>query len=142
LGLDRSRFDWLTANGRFVGLHRGFTMIELLLVLVLIALLASVVTPMVTASVGRAREATLKENLLVLRKAIDDYYADAGRYPQDLESLVKKRYLRRVPSDPLTERDDTWLLVRADEGTGSGGITDVHSGSEAKAEDGTPYRDW
>ncbi len=119
---------------------RGFTMIELLLVLALIALLASLVAPTLTGSVNRAREATLRENLLVMRKAIDEYYADKGRYPPDLQELVARRYIRQVPVDPLTEKADTWLLVQAE--SASSGISDVRSGSEDKAADGTPYREW
>lgn len=122
----------------------GFTLIELLLALLLVALLASIVAPVVTGSVQRARESTLKENLYTLRKAIDDYYADTGRYPAALEDLVEKRYLRKVPRDPITDTKDTWQIVRAD-GDGksdSGGIVDVRSGSEANANDGTAYKDW
>lgn len=122
---------------------RGFTLIELLLVLMLIALLASLVTPVVTGSVQRAKDATLKENLFILRKAIDDYYADAGGYPADVELLVKKRYIRRIPVDPLTGRDDTWVWVKSEAEKGDeAGIIDVKSGSEEKANDGSPYRDW
>lgn len=119
---------------------RGFTMIELLLVLALIALLASLVAPTLTGSVNRAREATLRENLLVMRKAIDEYYTDKGRYPPDLQELVVKRYIRQVPVDPLTEKTDSWLLVRAEDA--AAGVNDVRSGSDQKATDGTPYREW
>lgn len=119
---------------------RGFTMIELLLVLALIALLASLVAPTLTGSVNRAREATLRENLLVMRKAIDAYYTDNGRYPPDLQALVAKRYIRQVPVDPLTEKGDTWMVVPAQDAVG--GIDDVRSGSDLKASDGTAYREW
>lgn len=122
---------------------RGFTLIELLLVLLLIALLASLVTPVVTGSVQRAKDATLKENLFVLRKAIDDYYADTGAYPTDVEQLVKKRYIRKIPVDPVTERNDTWVWVKSDTEQGSeAGIIDVKSGSDEKASDGSAYREW
>lgn len=117
---------------------------ELLLVLVLIALLASVAMPVVTSSVHRARESTLKENLFTMRKAIDDYYADNGGYPAELEVLVQKRYLRKIPTDPLTDRRDSWVLVHTDDdsqGKG-GGIIDVHSGSDEKDDNGTPYKEW
>lgn len=123
---------------------RGFTLIELLLVLLLVALLASLVAPVVTGSVQRARESTLKENLYVLRKAIDGHYADTGRYPAELEDLVRKRYLRKIPRDPLTDSKDTWVLVRT-EGEGKSdeaGVIDVHSGSAGKSDDGTEFRDW
>lgn len=122
---------------------RGFTLIELLLALLLVALLASLVTPVVTGSVQRARESTLKEDLYAMRKAIDDYYADTGGYPPDLESLVTKRYLRRVPVDPMTERRDSWILTLAEgDGDKGNGIVDVHSGSEEQSKDGTYYKEW
>ena len=121
---------------------RGFTLLELLFVLVIVALLAGIVGPLLTGSIDRAREAALKQDLYVLRKAIDDHYADNGAYPGELNELVDKRYLRSVPADPVTERADTWVAVRADSGRGSGGIVDVRSGSEREANDGTFYRDW
>ncbi len=123
---------------------RGFTLMELLLVLALVALLASLAAPIVTGSVSRARESTLKENLFTMRKAIDDYYADNGSYPAELEVLVQKHYLRKIPPDPLTERRDSWILVHTDDdnqGKG-GGIIDVHSGSEEKDGNGVPYKEW
>lgn len=121
---------------------RGFTMIELLVVLLLIALLASIVTPVVTNTITRAKEATLKENLFVMRKAIDDYYADNGKYPGDLEVLVEMRYIRSIPEDPLTESKDTWQLSNSDSTDGEIGIIDIHSGSEKSAADGTEYNQW
>lgn len=121
---------------------RGFTLLELLFVLIIVALLASIVGPMLVGSIGHARESTLKEDLFVLRKAIDDYYADNGKYPGELAMLVDKRYLRGVPVDPVTERRDTWVAVRAGNDMGPGGIVDVHSGSELAANDGTLFRDW
>ncbi len=123
---------------------RGFTLVELLLVLLLVALLASLVTPVVTGSIQRARESTLKEDLYTLRKAIDDHYADVGRYPEELEELVKKRYLRRIPADPITDKRETWVLVRSEDNkTGkSGGILDIRSGSQERASDGSNFKDW
>ena len=122
--------------------RRGFTLIELLLVLLVVALLASLVTPVVTGGVQRARESTLKEDLYALRKAIDDYYADTGNYPSELEELVKKRYLRRIPTDPVTEKRDTWILVRSEDDKSGKGILDVRSGSQDKASDGSYFKDW
>lgn len=123
---------------------RGFTLIELLVVLLLVALLASLVTPVVTGSIQRAKESTLKKDVYSLRKALDDYYADNGTYPEKLDELVKKRYLRRVPVDPITRKRDTWVLVRSeDEESGeTAGIIDIRSGSEEKAADGSYYKDW
>ncbi len=123
---------------------RGFTLMELLLVLTLVALLASVAVPVVTGSVQRAKESTLKESLFAMRKAIDDYYADNGAYPAELELLEQKRYLRKIPADPWTERRDSWTLVRAEEADQDqgGGIIDIHSGSEEQDRNGVPYREW
>jgi general secretion pathway protein G len=123
---------------------RGFTLMELLLVMLLVALLGSLVAPVVTGGIQRARESTLKEDLYALRKAIDDYYADTGAYPAELEELVKKRYLRRIPPDPLTEKRDTWVLVRSedDKAAKSSGILDVRSGSQERASDGSHFKDW
>ena len=121
---------------------RGFTLIELLFVMVIVTLIAAIVGPIVVGSIGNARESALREDLHVLRKAIDDYYADNGKYPAELADLVDKRYMRRIPPDPLTERGDTWVLVRAMDEKGAGGIVDVHSGSELAGSDGTRYKDW
>lgn len=120
--------------------NRGFTIMELLLVLMLVALLASLASPVVTKSIHRAKESTLKESLFVLRKAIDDYYADHGQYPEDLQNLVNERYIRKIPLDPLTETATDWKLVR--EGSSEGRIVDVKTSSQAKAADGTPYQTW
>ena len=123
---------------------RGFTLMELLLVMLLLALLASLAAPVVTGGIQRARESTLKEDLYALRKAIDDHYADTGGYPAELEELVKKRYLRRIPPDPLTEKRDTWVVVRSEEDKAgkSIGILDVRSGSKERARDGSYFKDW
>lgn len=131
-----------TRIGETSGLRsgRGFTLVELLLVLFLVALLASLVAPVATRSVDQAKESALKEDLKVLRKAIDDYYANTGKYPQNLSQLVEKRYIRRIPVDPLTERETSWIENRAEDA--GGGINDVHSGAEGNASDGKPYHDW
>ena len=121
---------------------RGFTLLELIFVLLIVALLASIVGPVLVNSIGGARESSLKEDLHVLRKAIDDFYADKGRYPEELAELVERRYVRRIPFDPLTDRNDSWVLIRAVGDKGEGGIMDVRSGSDQMASDGTLYRDW
>jgi len=126
--------------------HRGFTLIELLLVLFLVALLASLVGPALTSGIQRARESALKEDLHVLRKALDDYYADNGSYPAELQVLVDKRYLRNIPVDPFTDRGDSWAVDRddskdRDEGK-QAGIRDIHSGSDGQGRDGTAFKDW
>lgn len=119
---------------------KGFTLVELLLVLFLVALLASLVMPVATKSVDQAKESALKADLQVLRKSIDDYLANTGRYPQNLTQLVDKRYIRRVPVDPLTGSVTSWIEIRADDS--GDGVRDVHSGAEGNASDGKPYREW
>ena len=121
-------------------LRNGFTLVELLLVLLLVALLASLAMPVATKSVDQAKESALKEDLQVLRKAIDDYYANTGHYPENLAQLADKRYIRRLPVDPLTDHVNSWIEVSSD-GPG-GGVVDVHSGAEGNGSDGRSYRDW
>lgn len=122
----------------------GFTLIELLIVLLLIALLAGIVSPMVTSSILRAKESTLKEDLFVLRKAIDSYYSDNGHYPAAMDVLVGQRYIRRLPVDPITEEQNGWILVWAEETNDNDepGIIDIRSKSDARASDGTAYNEW
>lgn len=122
---------------------RGFTFIEIMIVLVVIGILLTLAQPNFTTSVQRAREATLQENLFILRDVIDQYFADHGEYPPSLEALVEQRYLRKIPKDPITASDTTWLLVYAtnEDGTDQG-IFDIKSGSEFTGMDGTAYSDW
>ena len=125
------------ANG--VG-KRGFTLIELLVVLAVLALLASVVAPRYMAQVDVAREAVLRQDLVGLRQAIDQFYRDKARYPQSLEELVAQRYIRAVPLDPITGRADTWVLLPAQNTPGA--VFDVKSGAAQKALDGSDYASW
>ena len=127
-----------TRPGRF----HGFTLMEMLVVLALIAVLASLVAPVVSGSILRAKESTLKENLFVMRKAIDDYYADNASYPQSLDVLVEKKYIRKIPNDPFTERTDSWQTVMSEGEGEEAGIIDIHSGAEETASDGTSYKEW
>lgn len=121
----------------------GFTIIELLVVLLLIALLAGIVTPVVNKSIVRAKEATLKENLFIVRKALDDYYADKGRYPEALKQLVDDRYLRYVPDDPVAETTQQWRLTFTDAGImQSRGIIDLRSMSAEISSEGSYYNEW
>lgn len=122
--------------------ERGFTLLELLLVLVIVALLAGIAGPVLVGSISSARESALKENLYVMRKAIDDYYADNGKYPAALNELVARRYLRAIPQDPLAEHHDSWVTVRVEDRRGEGGIIDVRTSSSLPARDGTLYREW
>lgn len=113
------------------------------MVLAIVALLLSIAAPRYFGSLERSKEAVLKENLFLLREAIDQYYADRGRYPPSLEDLVEARYLRRIPLDPVTGQADTWIvLVPAGGSSSPGGVLDVKSGAEGRARDGTAYGDW
>lgn len=119
----------------------GFTLIELLVTLSIIALLLTLVTPQYFSSVSRAEETTLKADLAVLRDAIDKHYSDFGRYPSNLDELVKRKYIRRVPADPITRSDTTWVTVPPAD-PAQGGVYDVHSGATGNGRNGTPYAQW
>jgi general secretion pathway protein G len=122
---------------------RGFTLIELLIVISIIGILVTLAQPYYQRAVTAAKEATLKEDLFILRDVIDQYYADNGKYPQALNDLVDKKYIRRIPNDPITGSAETWTLVTITDDQGQqNGIFDVKSGSEATALDGTRYSDW
>ena len=107
----------------------GFTLIELMVVLTVIALLLSLVVPDYVGRVRHAEEAALKENLVLMRDALDKHYADSGRYPERLEDLVEKRYLRSIPPDPLTGTSATWVPVPPAD-IKRGGVWDVKSGAK------------
>ncbi len=118
--------------------QKGFTLMELLVVLVILSALAGLVAPLVSESVLRAKESALREDLMVIRKAIDGHYADRGVYPDSLETLIDRRYLRSLPTDPVSGQ--AWKLVHSD--TPEGGIMDVRSSAAGLAEDGTRYEQW
>ncbi|WP_230347112.1 prepilin-type N-terminal cleavage/methylation domain-containing protein [Methylobacillus methanolivorans] len=120
----------------------GFTLIEVLVVLAIIATLLSLVTPRYFSSIDRAREHSLKHDLIVMRDAIDKFYSDTGRYPDTLFDLVQRKYLRAIPEDPITESTETWLLVPPDDANIPGQVYDIRSGSEAMALDGSYYAEW
>jgi general secretion pathway protein G len=119
----------------------GFTLIELLVVITIMAVLLSIAAPRYFGSVDRAREATLKTNLRVIREAIDKYRADTGKLPDNLNRLAESRYLRSVPVDPITERSDGWMLQPHPDGL-TPGVYDVHSAAEGVGQDGTAYASW
>jgi general secretion pathway protein G len=120
---------------------RGYTLIELLVVLAAVGLLLAIAAPRYVEHVDRARDTVLRQNLLGIREAIDKFYADRTRYPKDLQELVKERYLRQTPLDPVTDRADTWVPVPPP-GQQEGAMQDVRSGATGNARDGTPYAAW
>ena len=124
----------------------GFTMIELLVVVSLIIILASIGMAQYRNGVIRAQEATLKEDLFRMRDVIDQYYADKQKHPDTLEALVTEGYLRAIPKDPFTGSADTWQLIQAEPDpanpTAELGIYNVKSGSDRTALDGSKYSDW
>ena len=137
---------------RGTGLSRGFTLIELIVVVAIIGILATIAVPAMKTYPQRARESALKEDLFTLRSTIDQFKADRGRYPNSLEELVSMGYLRSIPVDPVTRSKSTWVTVpeditdqqdeRSQDENAGQGIIDVHSGSDQTALDGTKYSDW
>lgn len=131
----------------------GFTLLELLVVMTIIGILASIAIPALRDSPQRAREAALKSDLFTMRSTIDQFHGDKGYYPPDLATLVSDGYLRQIPVDPMTKSRDTWVVdseelepTSEDAGppdeSATPGIVDVHSGSTGSALDGTLYKDW
>ena len=126
--------------------EQGFTLLELMIVMVVIGLLAAIAIPAYTTNIKHAREAVLKEDLHIMRQAIDSYTVDKQKAPQSLDDLVQSGYIKVMPIDPFTHRSDTWMPVQSDtlstlDQTDSG-IDDVHSGSQETAIDGTSYNSW
>ncbi len=141
-----SEFGGVRPRSAFRKPHsKGFTLIELMIVLSILGILITIAQPSLKQSIIRAREAVLKEDLFQMREAIDQYYADYGKYPTVLKDLINlqektKSYLRDIPKDPFTGSDD-WITV-APEGSEEGGVFDVHSASPLLAVDGTAYNTW
>lgn len=119
----------------------GFTLIELLVVMAIVGLLLTLAVPRYFGGVDRAKETALRENLHQMRDAIDKHYADNARYPDVLEDLVARKYLRRIPVDPLTDSDKTWTVVTPADPQ-KGGVYDVKSGASGKARDGSAFNAW
>jgi general secretion pathway protein G len=119
----------------------GFTLIELLVVMAIVALLLTLAMPRYFNHLEKSRETILKQDLAVMRDALDKYHGDRGRYPDSLDELVSARYLRALPVDPVTERADTWQIV-APSGDEAGAVYDIKSGAPGNARDGSPYADW
>ncbi|WP_439503222.1 type II secretion system protein [Methylophaga sp.] len=120
----------------------GFTLIEILVVLTIIAILLTLVAPRYFDSVDRSKEKVLRHDLIVMRSAIDQYLGDRNEYPNSLQDLVDGRYLREVPVDPITDRRDTWVFSEPTNNEYEGNIADVFSGSPLISSEGTPYAEW
>ena len=119
----------------------GFTLIELLVVMSIIALLLSIAVPRYFNSVTRAKESVLKANLTLIRDALDKHYGDTGAYPASMDVLVAKRYLRKLPEDPVAESATAWILI-APERPEKGGVFDVKSGAPGNSLTGEAYSTW
>jgi general secretion pathway protein G len=123
------------------GRRRGFTLVELLVVMAVIATLLTIAVPRYFRSLQRSREAVLKQDLTALRESIDKFYGDTGKYPQTLAVLVEKRYLRSIPVDPIAKTADKWVVVNSDDPEDNG-VKDVKSGADGMGENGLPYDAW
>ncbi|MEP6643188.1 MAG: type II secretion system protein [Acidobacteriaceae bacterium] len=126
---------------------RGFTLIELMIVISLLLILISIAVPAYNQSILRARESVLRQNLFTLRSVISQYTLDKQKAPQSLEDLVQAQYIKQIPPDPMTAKSDTWTVEQEDSTLMSpdqqeGGINDVHSGATAISSDGTAYSTW
>ena len=120
---------------------KAFTLIELLIVMAVIAVLLTLATPNFFSSVEKSKEAALQHDLSVVRDAIDKFYGDTGKYPDSLQELVNKHYLKNIPIDPITESNVTWLIVN-NQDISTGKVIDIKSGSTRLSSKGTPYSSW
>lgn len=120
---------------------RGFSMIELMVALAILATILSLAVPRYFGNIDAAKESVLREDLYIMRDAIDKHFSDHGMYPAKLEDLVTKRYLRKIPVDPFTLSANSWVIV-APPDTSLGAVYDVHTSAPNKARDGTWYKEW
>lgn len=118
--------------------HKGFTLIELIVVMTIVSLLLTLAAPRYFRSIERSKETVLKANLAATRDALDKFYADKGRYPEQLAELVERHYLRTLPWDPIAESSDTWVIVPPAGGQ-SGGVYNISSGADGADANGVPY---
>lgn len=127
-------------------LQRGFTLIELMVVMAIISVMIAIAVPIYQKSIIRAKESVLRSNLFTVRNMIDEYTVDKQKAPDSLQELVTEGYLRQIPQDPMTGSDETWKIIMEDTPVGgansSPGVYDVRSGSDKKSLDGTQYADW
>lgn len=121
--------------------RNGFTLVELLVVMAIIAMLLSLAAPRYFGSVDKSKEAVLHQNLAMTRQALDKFFGDNGKYPDSLDDLVARKYLRSLPVDPITGSASTWTIIPPD-AQDKGAVFDIKSGSPDKALDGTAYKDW
>ena len=121
---------------------RGFTLMELMVVMAIVASLLTLALPRYFNSVERSKEAVLRQDLAIMRDAIDKFYADRGRYPTALEELAEKRYLRKVPVDPFTDSAVSWAVVPPPDSDAAAGVYDVRSGAAGRSLDGEAYESW
>jgi general secretion pathway protein G len=119
----------------------GFTLIELLVVMAIIGTLLTIAVPRYLHSVDRSKEAVLRQNLSLTREALDKYFGDNGKYPDSLDDLVARKYLRSLPYDPITESNASWQII-APQGSDKGAVYDIKSGAQGKALDASDYKDW
>jgi general secretion pathway protein G len=130
-----------TESGEHMRRQKGFTLIELMVVMAIIATLMTIALPRYFSSLEASKETTLHQSLSSMREALDHFYGDTGRYPDSIEQLVELRYLRNQPLDPISERKDTWVLVAPPDGV-AGGVADIKSGASGRARDGSLYSEW
>lgn len=122
--------------------RRGFTLIEIMVVVAIIVTILSIAVPFYTTAMVRAKESVLQSNLFTMRSVIDQYTYDKEAPPQSLDELVSEGYLREIPLDPFTESRDTWQMINDSGPTGESGLYDVRSGSDRAALNGTLYSEW